>query len=97
MYDAARQHSSDLYPTGDFVDDYAVDPEERNDSSLFFEVVVRRGTILYLKESLRWNHLVAFVLIIDAAYFMFKRSVVPDTTLQSRCTSLSRSSFSIRP
>ncbi|HEU5170138.1 MAG TPA: hypothetical protein VFU46_06355 [Gemmatimonadales bacterium] len=42
MYDAARQHSSDLYSTGDFVDDYAVDPEERNDPSFSFEVVVRR-------------------------------------------------------
>jgi poly-gamma-glutamate capsule biosynthesis protein CapA/YwtB (metallophosphatase superfamily) len=28
-----------LYSTGDFVDDYAVDPEERNDLSCFFEVV----------------------------------------------------------
>lgn len=29
-----------LYSTGDFIDDYAVDPEVRNDLSCFFEVVV---------------------------------------------------------
>ncbi|MDQ7820344.1 MAG: CapA family protein [Armatimonadota bacterium] len=28
-----------LYSTGDFIDDYAVDPEERNDLSCFFEVL----------------------------------------------------------
>lgn len=28
-----------LYSTGDFVDDYAVDPDERNDLSCFFEVI----------------------------------------------------------
>jgi hypothetical protein len=30
-------------------------------------------SIVYLKEALRWNHLVAFLLIVGAAYFMFKR------------------------
>jgi hypothetical protein len=30
-------------------------------------------SIVYLKEALRWNHLVAFLLIAGAAYFMFKR------------------------
>lgn len=34
-----------LYSTGDFVDDYAVDPEERNDLSFFFEVVARGGAV----------------------------------------------------
>ena len=29
-----------LYSTGDFIDDYAVDPEERNDLSCFFELLV---------------------------------------------------------
>lgn len=36
-------------------------------------VVFAGFSIVYLKESLRWNHLVPFVLIIGAAYFMFKR------------------------
>lgn len=36
-------------------------------------VVFAGFSIVYLKESLRWNHLIAFVLIIGAAYFMFKR------------------------
>ena len=34
-----------LYSTGDFVDDYAVDPEERNDLSFFFEVLVRNAAV----------------------------------------------------
>ena len=36
-------------------------------------VVFAGFSVLYLKESLRWNHLVAFVFIAGAAYFMFKR------------------------
>ncbi len=33
-----------LYDTGDFVDDYAVDPELRNDRSFLFELTVEGGT-----------------------------------------------------
>jgi uncharacterized protein (DUF486 family) len=36
-------------------------------------VVFAGFSVLYLKESLRWNHLVAFLFIAGAAYFMFKR------------------------
>jgi poly-gamma-glutamate synthesis protein (capsule biosynthesis protein) len=40
-----------LYSTGDFVDDYAVDPAERNDLSFLFGVVVQdkriRRLVLY--------------------------------------------------
>src|SRR5574341_2250104 len=38
-----------LYSTGDFVDDYAVDPEERNDLSFLFEVLVRNGSVEALR------------------------------------------------
>ncbi|MBI4277095.1 MAG: CapA family protein [Armatimonadetes bacterium] len=34
-----------LYSCGDFVDDYAVDPEERNDLSFFFELRVRGDAV----------------------------------------------------
>jgi poly-gamma-glutamate capsule biosynthesis protein CapA/YwtB (metallophosphatase superfamily) len=33
-------HSAVLYSTGDFLDDYAVDPEFRNDRQLLFEIVL---------------------------------------------------------
>jgi poly-gamma-glutamate synthesis protein (capsule biosynthesis protein) len=33
------------YSTGEFVDDYAVDPEERNDLSFFFEVLARHAGV----------------------------------------------------
>ena len=36
-------------------------------------VVFAGFSVLYLKESLRWNHLVAFSLIIGAVFFMFKK------------------------
>jgi uncharacterized protein len=29
--------------------------------------------VLYLKESLRWNYLIAFGLLLGAVYFMFKK------------------------
>ena len=29
-------------------------------------------SILYLKEGLRWNYVVAFLMIIGAVFFMFK-------------------------
>lgn len=35
-----------LYSTGDFIDDYAVDPKERNDQSFVFHVVVLDRTIV---------------------------------------------------
>ncbi|MBI3969822.1 MAG: CapA family protein [Chloroflexi bacterium] len=38
-----------LYSTGDFVDDYAVDPDERNDLSFLFGVVVERTRIRRLQ------------------------------------------------
>jgi len=34
-----------FYSTGDFLDDYAVDPDERNDLSFFFEVRARGGAV----------------------------------------------------
>ncbi|MDQ7842861.1 MAG: CapA family protein [Armatimonadota bacterium] len=34
-----------IYSAGDFVDDYAVDPEERNDLSFFIEVAVRGRSV----------------------------------------------------
>jgi len=34
-----------LYSTGDFLDDYAVDPDERNDLSFFFEAQARGRTV----------------------------------------------------
>jgi uncharacterized protein (DUF486 family) len=30
-------------------------------------------SVAYLKEAIRWNHLVAFALIVAAAFFMFKK------------------------
>jgi uncharacterized protein (DUF486 family) len=30
-------------------------------------------SILYLKEGLRWNYIVAFMMIIGAVFFMFKK------------------------
>ena len=30
-------------------------------------------SVLYLREALRWNHIVAFVLILGAVYFSFKK------------------------
>jgi len=30
-------------------------------------------SVLYLKEQFRWNYLVAFVLILLAGFFMFKK------------------------
>ncbi|MDD5091190.1 MAG: DMT family protein [Candidatus Wallbacteria bacterium] len=30
-------------------------------------------SVLYLKENLKWNHLVAFCFIIGAVFFMFKK------------------------
>jgi uncharacterized protein (DUF486 family) len=30
-------------------------------------------SVLYLKESLRWNHLVGFVVIVGAVFFVFKK------------------------
>lgn len=30
-------------------------------------------SVYYLKEEVRWNHLVGFVLIVAAAYFIFKK------------------------
>ncbi|MDH4298528.1 MAG: CapA family protein [Cyclobacteriaceae bacterium] len=38
-----------LYDTGDFVDDYAVDPELRNDLSAFFTMKVDKSGVLNLK------------------------------------------------
>lgn len=38
-----------LYSTGDFVDDYAVDPEMRNDLSFFFETIVHDGAVHALR------------------------------------------------
>jgi poly-gamma-glutamate synthesis protein (capsule biosynthesis protein) len=34
-----------LYSTGDFIDDYAVDPMERNDLSCFFEVIIENNDV----------------------------------------------------
>jgi poly-gamma-glutamate synthesis protein (capsule biosynthesis protein) len=34
-----------LYDTGDFIDDYAVDPRLRNDWSFLFKILLRRGRI----------------------------------------------------
>ena len=36
-------------------------------------VVFSGFSVLYLRESLRWNYAVAFVLLIGAVYFVFKR------------------------
>jgi uncharacterized protein len=36
-------------------------------------VVFSGFSVLYLRESLRWNYAVAFVLMIGAVYFVFKR------------------------
>ena len=36
-------------------------------------VVFAGFSVLYLKEGLRWNHLVAFMLIVGAVFFMFKK------------------------
>lgn len=30
-------------------------------------------SVLYLKEDLRWNHLVGFIMIIGAVFFIFKK------------------------
>ena len=30
-------------------------------------------SVLYLKEQVRWNHIVSFVFILGAVYFMFKK------------------------
>jgi poly-gamma-glutamate synthesis protein (capsule biosynthesis protein) len=38
-----------LYDTGDFIDDYAVDPEFRNDRSFLFEFVIEGKKIKTLK------------------------------------------------
>jgi poly-gamma-glutamate capsule biosynthesis protein CapA/YwtB (metallophosphatase superfamily) len=37
------KHKLIMYDTGDFVDDYAVDPLLRNDQSLFFQVVITKN------------------------------------------------------
>ncbi|MEN6368320.1 MAG: DMT family protein [Thermotogota bacterium] len=36
-------------------------------------VVFAGFSVVYLKEPLRWNYLVAFVLLVAAAFFMFKK------------------------
>jgi len=36
-------------------------------------VVFAGFSVFYLKESLRWNHLIAFSLIVGAVFFMFKK------------------------
>ena len=36
-------------------------------------IVFAGFSVLYLKEGLRWNHLVAFTLIVGAVFFMFKK------------------------
>ena len=36
-------------------------------------VVFAGFSVFYLKEGLRWNHLVAFSLIVAAVFFMFKK------------------------
>jgi len=36
-------------------------------------VVFAVFSILYLKEGIRWNYLVSFLLIVAAVFFMFKR------------------------
>ena len=36
-------------------------------------VVFAGFSVVYLKEPLRWNYLVAFALLVAAAFFMFKR------------------------
>jgi uncharacterized protein (DUF486 family) len=36
-------------------------------------VVFAGFSVAYLKEPLRWNYLVAFALLVAAAFFMFKR------------------------
>jgi poly-gamma-glutamate capsule biosynthesis protein CapA/YwtB (metallophosphatase superfamily) len=40
-----------LYDTGDFIDDYAVDPRLRNDQSFLFEISLERGEFRGLKLS----------------------------------------------
>jgi poly-gamma-glutamate capsule biosynthesis protein CapA/YwtB (metallophosphatase superfamily) len=40
-----------LYDTGDFIDDYAVDPRLRNDRSFLFEISLERGEFRRLKLS----------------------------------------------
>ncbi|MDQ3072310.1 MAG: DMT family protein [Bacteroidota bacterium] len=36
-------------------------------------VVFAAFSVLYLKEQLRWNYLISFVLLIGAVYFMFRK------------------------
>lgn len=36
-------------------------------------VVFAAFSVFYLKESIRWNHVIAFSLIVAATFFMFKR------------------------
>jgi len=36
-------------------------------------VVFAGFSVFYLKEGIRWNHLVAFSLIVGAVFFMFKK------------------------
>lgn len=36
-------------------------------------VVFAIFSVLYLKEEFRWNHLVAFMLMLGAVYFVFKK------------------------
>ncbi|HYM66923.1 MAG TPA: CapA family protein, partial [Patescibacteria group bacterium] len=38
-----------VYSAGDFIDDYAVDPEERNDESLLFSIEAQRGRLTGLE------------------------------------------------
>jgi uncharacterized protein len=36
-------------------------------------IVFAGFSVFYLKEGLRWNHLIAFSLIVGAVFFMFKK------------------------
>jgi len=36
-------------------------------------VVFAVFSVMYLREGLKWNHIVAFLMIIGAAFFMFKK------------------------
>ena len=40
---------------------------------LMMMVVFAVFSTLYLKEALRWNHFVAFALLVGAAFFVFKK------------------------
>lgn len=36
-------------------------------------VIFAAFSVLYLKEQIRWNHLISFVFILAAVYFMFRK------------------------